>query len=229
MKVCSCHNRCQSEGELVESEFVEGWKRITNDPYVLIRFTSPPLLRETPWEIRSSQGPEKVQGIQEQKSLMTQKNVITDRGASEFPSNVFLVRKSSVGYSLNAHIFAPLGLNTAPQVFTHLGHTVTGYLHRLRISVIPYLDDWLVHHSDPPVLVYHQSQLLNTLDLVVQYIQFLGVQLCLNLLRAFLQESKAREIAECMCEISFRVSQFMGSLNWVVCFDHYSVTFIPLV
>ena len=38
------------------SNFVEGWKRITNDPYVLsivamgyrLRFTSPPLLRQTP-------------------------------------------------------------------------------------------------------------------------------------------------------------------------------------
>ena len=27
----------------------------------------------------------------------------------------------------------PFGLNTAPQVFTHLGHTVAGYLHRLGI------------------------------------------------------------------------------------------------
>ena len=40
-------------------QFVEGWKRITNDPYVLsivangyrLPFTSPPLLRQTPWEI----------------------------------------------------------------------------------------------------------------------------------------------------------------------------------
>ena len=42
----------------------------------------------------------------------------------------------------------PFGLNTGPQVFTRLGHTVTGYLHRQRISVIPYLDDWLIHHPD---------------------------------------------------------------------------------
>ena len=42
----------------------------------------------------------------------------------------------------------PFGLNTAPQVFTRLGHTVTAYLHRQGISVIPYLDDWLIHHLD---------------------------------------------------------------------------------
>ena len=47
----------------------------------------------------------------------------------------------------------PFGLNTAPQIFTRLGHTVTGYLHRLGISVIPYLDNLLVHHPDRQVLL----------------------------------------------------------------------------
>ena len=42
----------------------------------------------------------------------------------------------------------PFGLNTAPQIFTRLGHTVTGYLHLLGILVIPYLDVWLIHHPD---------------------------------------------------------------------------------
>ena len=42
----------------------------------------------------------------------------------------------------------PFGLNTAPQVFTRLGHMVTGYLHCQGISLIPYLDDWLIHHPD---------------------------------------------------------------------------------
>ena len=53
---------------------LEGWKHITNDPYVLsivskgyrLRFTSPPLLRKAPWEIRSPKGPQKIQGMQEQ-------------------------------------------------------------------------------------------------------------------------------------------------------------------
>ena len=68
------------------SNFVEGWKRITKDPYVLsivakgyrLRFTSPPLLRQTPWEIRSPQGPEEILGMREQITLMLQKNVIIE-------------------------------------------------------------------------------------------------------------------------------------------------------
>ena len=144
-------------------------------------------------------------------------------------SQVFL-RKNKV-YQFQV---LPFGLNTAPQIFTRLGHIVTGYHHRLEISVIPYLDDWLVHHPDRQVLLYSQSQLLNTLDLVgfvlnrkkskldlVQDIQFLGVQLRLGPWRAFLPESKDREIVARVCETSSqwilsyqRVSQFMGSLNW---------------
>ena len=60
----------------------------------------------------------------------------------------------------------PFGLNTASQVFTRLRHTVTGYLHRQGISVIPYLDDWLIHHPDRQVLLLHQARLINMLDLV---------------------------------------------------------------
>ena len=68
------------------SNFVEGWKRITNDPYVLsivakgyrLRFTSLPLLRQTPWEIRSPQDPQEILGMREQISLMLQKNAITE-------------------------------------------------------------------------------------------------------------------------------------------------------
>ena len=68
------------------SNFVEGWKRITNDPYVLsivakgyrLRFTSPPLLRQIIWEIRSPQGPEEILGMREQITLMLQKNAITE-------------------------------------------------------------------------------------------------------------------------------------------------------
>ena len=204
------------------SNFVEGWKRITNDPYILsivakgyrLRFTNPPLLRQTPWDIRSPQDPQEILGMREQISLMLQKNTITEvpPDSPGFYSNVFLVRKASGGWrpvidlkNLNAHIHAPhfrmfttssvlssvekgdyafkidlqdayfhvpihpssrkylrfafknrvyqfqvlpFGLNTAPQIFTRLGHTVTAYLHRQGISVIPYLDDWLIHHPD---------------------------------------------------------------------------------
>ena len=63
------------------SNFVEGWKRITNDPYILsivakgyrLRLTSPPLLRQTPWEIRSPQDPQEILGMREQISLMLQR------------------------------------------------------------------------------------------------------------------------------------------------------------
>ena len=55
-------------------------------------------------------------------------------------------------------------LNTAPQVLTRLGQTVTAYLQG--ISVIPYLDDWLIHYPDRQVLLRHQSQLLNILNMV---------------------------------------------------------------
>ena len=106
------------------SNFVEGWKRITNDPYVLsivakgyrLRFTSPPLLRQIPWEIRSPQDPKEVLGMREQITIMLQKNAITEvpPDSPGFYSNVFLVRKASGGWrpvidlkNLNAHIHAP--------------------------------------------------------------------------------------------------------------------------
>ena len=57
-------------------------------------------------------------------------------------------------------------LNTAPQVFICLRHRVAAYLHHQGISVIPYLDDWLIHHPDRQVLLRHQSQLLNILNMV---------------------------------------------------------------
>ena len=148
----------------------------------------------------------------------------------------------------------PFGLNTAPQVFTRLGHTVTGYLHRQGISVIPHLDDWLIHHPDRTVLLWHQAQLMNKLDLVgfvlnrkkseldlTQDLQFLGIRLRLDLGEASLPESKAWEIVALACHLSslhvlsyIQVSQLMGSLNWasglslwVVCtWDPFNIIFI---
>ena len=246
-----------------------------------LRFTSPPLLRQTPWEIRSTQDPKEVLGIREQITLMLQKNAITEvpPDSPGFYSNVFLVRKASGGWrpvidlkNLNAHIHAPhfrifttssvlssvkkgdyafkidlqdayfhvpihpssrkylrfafenrvyqfqvlpFGLNTAPQVFTRLGHTVTAYLHRQGVSVIPYLDDWLVHHPDRQILLRHQALLIDTLDLVgfilnrkkseldlTQDFQLLGIHLRLDLGRALLPESKAGEIVACARHLS---------------------------
>ena len=296
------------------SNFVEGWKRITNDPYVLsivakgyrLRFTSPALLRQIPWEIRSPQDPEEILGMREQISVMLQKNAITQvpLDSPGFYSNIFLVRKSTGGWrpvidlkNLNAHIHAPhfrmfttgsvlssvekgdyafkidlqdayfhvpihpssrkylrfafenrvyqfqvlpFGLNTAPQVFTRLGHTVSAYLHRQGVSVIPYLDDWLVHHPDRQVLLRHQAQLLNTLDLVgfilnrkkskldlTQDLQFLGIRLRLDLGIALLPESKAWEIVARARHLSSlkvlnytQVSHLLGSLNWARVSSH---------
>ena len=128
----------------------------------------------------------------------------------------------------------PFGLNTAPQVFTRLGHTVAAYLHRQGISVIPFLDDWLIHHPDRQVLLRHQAQLLNMLDLVgfilnlkkselalTQDLQFLGIHLRLDLGKALLPESKAWEIVACAHHLSSlrvlnytQVSQLLVSLNW---------------
>ena len=84
-------------------------------------------------------------------------------------------------------------LNTAPQVFTCLRHRVATCLHHQGISVVPYLDDWLIHHPDCQVLLRHQSQLLNKLNMVglglneakselepVQDIKFLGLPLLLD-------------------------------------------------
>ena len=106
------------------SNFVEGWKHITNDPYVLsivaqgyrLRFTSPPLLCQTPWEIRSPQALEEILAMGEQIALMLQKNAVTEvpPDSPGFYSNVFLVPKPSGGWhpvidlkNLNAHIHAP--------------------------------------------------------------------------------------------------------------------------
>ena len=265
-----------------------------------LRFTSPPLLRQPLWEIRSRQGSEEILDMREQITLLLQEKAITEvpRNSPGFYSNVFLVRKASGGWrpvidlkNLNAHIHAPhfhmfttssvlssvqkgdyafkidlqdayfhvpihpssrkylrfsfenkvyqfrvlpFGPNKAPQVFTRLGHTVTGYLHRQGISVIPYLDDWLIHHPDRQLLLRHQAQLINTLDLVsfilngkkseldlTQDLQFLGIRLRLDLGEASLPESKAWEIVAHARHLSSlhvltysQVSQLMGSLNW---------------
>ena len=107
------------------SEFGEGWKRITNDPYVLsiiakgyrLHFMNPPLLHKTPLDIRSAQVLEEVQGMREQIYQMLQsEEALTEvpPNSPGFYSNVFQVRKVSGGWypvidlkRLNAHIFAP--------------------------------------------------------------------------------------------------------------------------
>ena len=283
-------------------QLLEGWKHITNDPFVFsivakgyrLRFRSPPLLLQTPWEIRFPQGTQKIQGMREQISLMLQKNAISEISPDTpgFYLNVFLVRKASGGWrpvidlqQLNhtdAHLTphcmhtissvlstvkrgeyafkidlqdayfhvliypnsrktygipvssTPLRSEHCPQVCTCLGHTVAAYLHRQGISVIPYLDDWLIHYPDRQLLLHHQSQLLDILNMVglrlneaksdleaVQDIQFLSLGLHFDQGSASLSVSKAWEIMAHTCRISSQktlsykeVSRFMGSLNW---------------
>ena len=57
-----------------------------------------------------------------------------------------------------------IGLNTAPQLLTRLGHTVAGDLHRKGILVLPCIDDCLVHYLD--ILLNHQLLLLQIAELV---------------------------------------------------------------
>ena len=120
------------------SNFVEGWKRNTNDPYVLsivakgyrLRFTSPPLLRQTPWEIRSPQDPQEILGI----SLMLQKNAIMEvpPNSPGFYSNVFLVRKASGGWRpvIDLKSFYSIGPHgdRLPAPSGDLGDTISGRL-----------------------------------------------------------------------------------------------------
>ena len=254
------------------SNFVEGLKRITNDPHVLsivakgyrLRFTSPPLLRQTPWEIRSPQDPQEILGMREQITLMLLKNAITEMPPNSpgFYSNVFMVQKASGRWrpvidlkNLNAHIHAPhfrmfttnsvlssvrkgdyafkidlhdayfhvpihpssrkylrfafenkvyqfqvlpFGLNTAPQVFTRL-----------------------LHHSDRKVLLRHQAQLINTLDLVGFVLNRKKSELDLTHVWSFRSRVQSWEIVARARHLSSlhvlsytQVSQLMGSLSW---------------
>ena len=105
------------------SDFMEGWKRITNDPYVLsivtkgygLRFTSSPLLHETLGN-KISPGARGNSG-HAGTNIPYASEERDNRGASEFPSILLkLVRKALGGWrpvhavidlkSLKAHIYA---------------------------------------------------------------------------------------------------------------------------
>ena len=122
----------------------------------------------------------------------------------------------------------------SPSDFYSIGAHVDRLSSPSGISVIPYLDAWLIHHPDRQVLLRHQAQLISTLDLVgfilnrkkseldlTQDLQFLGIRLPLDLGEASLPESKAWEIVARTCHLSslqeltyHQLSQLMGSLNW---------------
>jgi hypothetical protein len=58
----------------------------------------------------------------------------------------------------------PFGLNVAPMVFTKLVHVLAAHLHCHGVSIIPYLDNWIVQHPDRLVLLQHRTLVLQTLD-----------------------------------------------------------------
>ena len=98
----------------------------------------------------------------------------------------------------------PFGLNTAPRVFTRLGHTVAAYLHHQGISVIPYLDDWS-SITLPPVSVITYTELnMVGLRLNEAKISELGASVTFGSGRASLPISKAREIRAQACRLSFQ-------------------------
>ena len=230
------------------SNIVEGRKHITNDPYVLsivakgyrLRFRSPPLLRQIPWEIRSPQDPKEVLGMREQITIMLQKNAITEvpPDSPGFYSNVFLVRKASGGWrpvidlkNLNAHIHAPhFRMFTTSSVLS----SVEKGDYVFKIDLQDAYFHVLIHPSSRKYLRFAFEKTRCTLDLVgfilnrkkseldlTQDLQFLGIHLRLDLGRASLPESKAGEIVACACHLSSlkvldysQVSHLMGSLNW---------------
>ena len=129
------------------SEFVEGWKLITSDPYVL-----------------SIVAKGYRQGVQ------------IDLQDAYFHVPIHPSSRKYLRFAFENKVYQfwvlPFGLNTVPQIFTHLGHMVTGYLHRLGISVVPYLDDWLIQFCSKRKEIRAGSS--------ARY-QFLGIRLSLVL------------------------------------------------
>ena len=128
----------------------------------------------------------------------------------------------------------PFGLNTAPRLFTRLANAVVGYLHQQGVSVIAYLDDWLVHHQCHETLLHHQQLLLRTLDRLgllvnlgkshlqpTQDLQYLGVRFLLKEGTALLPQERVRATVALATGIGqqthltyHQASSLMGSLNW---------------
>lgn len=128
----------------------------------------------------------------------------------------------------------PFGLNTAPRVFTRIAHAVAGHLHKEGISVVPYLDDWLVHHPSREVLLQQREVLLQTLShlgLLVnvrkshlepsQDLEFLGVRFRLDRGIAQLPQERALATQALVSRLGQRsrlnyheTSSLLGSLNW---------------
>ena len=139
----------------------------------------------------------------------------------------------------------PFGLNTAPLIFTRLVHTLTAYLHTRGVSVLPYLDDWIVHHQNPNQLLQQQQLVLSVLEqsgfkvnttkselIPTQDIQFLGIRFQLKLGRVSIPPRSnlpnpwdlitpgfARHLPrpdQSSVTLTYKqVTSLLGSLNWV--------------
>ena len=161
-----------------------------------LRFTSPPLLLQTPWEIRFPQGTQKFQGMREQISLMLQRNAILEitPDTPGFYSNAFMVHKASGGWrpvidlkQLNHHIDAP-----------HFRmHTISSVLSTVKKRRLHVQNRSAFENKVYQFQVLHFS--LNTAPQVFT---------CLRHRVAAYQISSQKTL-------SYReVSKFMGSLNW---------------
>lgn len=128
----------------------------------------------------------------------------------------------------------PFGLNTAPRVFTRIAHAVSGFLHQKGVSVVPYLDDWLIHNPNREVLLQHRTLVLETLQqigLIVnlqksqlepsQDLEFLGVRFQfqrgiaqLPLHRAQATQALAIQMSRAKRLSYHEAASLQGSLNW---------------
>jgi ribonuclease HI len=141
----------------------------------------------------------------------------------------------------------PFGLNVAPLVFTKLVHTLAAHLHSHGVSLLPYLDDWIVHHPDPQVLLDHRTLVMQTLEkagflinlpkselVPTQDIQFLGIRFQLDRGIASIPPERIESTVQLARRYSrptdhppsvrlnyHQVASLLGSLNWVS-------TFVPL-
>ncbi|KAJ1208810.1 hypothetical protein NDU88_004193 [Pleurodeles waltl] len=68
-----------------------------------------------------------------------------------------------VGHEHFQFTVLPFGLTSAPQVFTKVMAVVAAHLCRLGVSVIPYLDDWLLKAPSPLTVVSHLQTTANLL------------------------------------------------------------------
>ena len=69
-----------------------------------------------------------------------------------------------------AFVALPFGIATAPQVFTRVFGVIGAFLRQHGISMIQYIDDWLVHHRDSIRLSAIVAELL-------PFLSYLGIQL----------------------------------------------------